>query len=82
MKIRFHTVFMSPKVDYILATSLFVCIAFLSQSKHHTLSLQNEVIGHIMELSGGGRFFLIENCDSVEPELPLPINDFLLSKNL
>lgn len=26
MGICFHTVFMSPKVDYVLITSLFVCI--------------------------------------------------------
>lgn len=58
MEICFHTVFMSPKVDYILATSLFVCIAFYGyQSTVHFP--EKEVVGHVMELSGGGRFFFI-----------------------
>ena len=36
MEIRFHIVFMSPKVDYILATSLFVCVAFVTIQTLHT----------------------------------------------
>lgn len=58
MEIRFHIVFMSPKVDYILGTSLFVCTAFAAIQALHTLPAK-EVIGHIMELSGGGWFFFI-----------------------
>lgn len=58
MGIRFHTVFMSPKVDYIPATSLFVCILFIDSKEPYTFP-KKEIIGHVMELSGGGRFFFI-----------------------
>lgn len=52
-----HTVFMSPKVDYVLIISLFVCLLFAVAFCDGATPY--EVIGYVMELFGGGQFFLL-----------------------
>ena len=49
MENDFHTVFMSPKVDYVLITSLFVCKILPSRICGDTAPLRLE---HVTELFG------------------------------
>lgn len=57
---KFVSILFSCRQKWIIfSPPLFLCALLLSLSKRRTLSLQNKVIGHVMELSGGGWFFFI-----------------------